>query len=609
MRRMMIEELRRSNSNNDSGLCPAHLAPQAVIILKCHRKRSKKQTCGEREVGLPSRRILFVLTLCCAATVVAVYSPSLKFQFVLDDHSFLTHPTIQESGHIWDYFANSTWSQFIGGPSSFYRPMFLLWLRINFILSGLSGWGWHLVSILKHLLAASLLAVLVWKLLRDSTAALVAATLFALHPAQTESVSWVTVPDPLMTAGVLAALLCYLKYSEGALNGGNAIHQPQAKKSRKAVSANPVPGSWKWLAASVASYFLALLVKETAIVFPLVILAMSLAPGTSAALPHGRSKPREDNLERWPHALRQTAPFVVITGIYFLLRLAAIGNMFGAATGHLPLRTVVLSWPAILCFYLKVLLWPSKSYAFANPILVERFSAREVLFPLAALACVAAMLTAFLLWARRKSAKEMPPQAARGIANALIIGTALLILPVLPALNLNGLNPGDFLHGRYTYLSLAGLMILLTTAWRVSNRPRLVLLIPAFVLVVIFATLILAQEKQWKDDATVFETAHRLAPKNIPVARHLADTHVRAALELSEEGHCTDALPVFAQVIHDFPDDWFAWAGQGDCYFQLNDLPKAEESLHRSSDLAHNPQVTEHWEELRAHMGLPSSAQ
>jgi tetratricopeptide (TPR) repeat protein len=485
----------------------------------------------------------------------------------------------------------------------------LLWLRINFVLSGLSSWGWHLLSIVKHLLAASLLALLVWKLLRDSAAALIAATLFALHPAQTESVSWVTVPDPLMTIGVLTALLCYLKYSEDTLIGENAKYPSRAKKSRNTTSASVVPGQWKWLAGSVAAYFLALLVKETAIVFPLVILAVSLSGTTNPVHPQGRSKTTGDNLSRWPRALRRTAPFLVLTVIYFLLRVAALGNLFGAATQHLPWSTVVLSWPAILCFYLKVLFWPSKSYAFANPILIERFSAREFLLPLVALACAAAILTAFFLWAKRKAAREMQPQAARGIANALVIGMALLVLPLLPALNLNALNPGDFLHGRYTYLSLAGLMILLTTAWRVSNRPRLVLLVPACVLVVIFATLTLAQEKQWKDDQTIFETAHRLAPQNIPVARHLADTHVRAALQLSEEGHCPDALPIFDQVIHDFPDDWFAWAGQGDCYFQQNDLTKAEESLHRASDLAHNPQVTEHWQELRAHMGLPNPTQ
>ncbi|MBV8893866.1 MAG: hypothetical protein JO266_18175, partial [Acidobacteria bacterium] len=136
----------------------------------------------------------------------------MNFEFVLDDHSFTADPRIQDSGHIGDYFANYVWAQFTGGPPSFYRPVFLLWMRINFALSSLSPWGWHLLSIAKHVLVAAILGLLIWELLLDRVVALVAGTLFALHPAQTESVSWVTVPDPLMSAGLLGALLTYLRY-------------------------------------------------------------------------------------------------------------------------------------------------------------------------------------------------------------------------------------------------------------------------------------------------------------------------------------------------------------------------------------------------------------
>src|SRR3974390_518703 len=159
---------------------------------------------------LISRKVFLIASLCLAAALFAVYSPALNFQFILDDHRFTGDPRIQNSGHIWEYFTNYVWAQFTGGPPSFYRPLFLLWMRINFILSETSPWGWHLLSIAKHALVATLLGLLVWKLLRDRAAALMAATLFALHPVQTESVAWVTVPDPLMSAGVLGTVLLSL---------------------------------------------------------------------------------------------------------------------------------------------------------------------------------------------------------------------------------------------------------------------------------------------------------------------------------------------------------------------------------------------------------------
>ena len=126
------------------------------------------------------------------------------------------------------------WAQVQGGPVSFYRPLFVLWLRLNFILSEMSPWGWHLVSILKHLLVAGFLGLVVWRLLRDRVAALIAATLFALHPAHTESVAWVTVPDPLMSAALLGSLLLYLEYAERMSEQSVTANNP-ARKSRKHV--------------------------------------------------------------------------------------------------------------------------------------------------------------------------------------------------------------------------------------------------------------------------------------------------------------------------------------------------------------------------------------
>src|SRR5947209_13532663 len=148
-----------------------------------------------------SARTAVLVSFGLVCVVFAIYSPSLGFQFILDDHRFLSDPRIQQSGHLREYFSNYVWAQLTGAPPSFYRPLFVLWVRLNFMVSELSSWGWHFLSIAKHLLVGFVLGLLVWKSSRDSVAGIVAAALFLLHPAQTESVSWVTVPDPLMSAG------------------------------------------------------------------------------------------------------------------------------------------------------------------------------------------------------------------------------------------------------------------------------------------------------------------------------------------------------------------------------------------------------------------------
>jgi len=547
-----------------------------------------------------SSRTALIMALCLAAFVFVIYSPSLDFQFILDDHRFTADPRIQEPGHIWDYFANYVWAQFTGGPPSFYRPVFVLWMRINFILSALSPWGWHFLSVAKHISVAVLLGLLAWMLLRDRLAALGAATLFALHPAQTESVSWVTVPDPLMAAGVLTSLLFYFRYADAQSRG--AVRE---EKRRRASSVRAPQSPGLWLVASAIAYFAALLAKETAIVFPAVVFTLAFAQ-PNGVTPNARpATVAMDFASRLRSAIRQVLPFLGVSAVYLLLRLNALHGNLGSATQHLSWQTVVLSWPATLWFYVKVLLWPVHSYSFADPLLAEGFSLHGVFLPLLELACAVTILAGALVWGWKRNQPEDSNDPNTDVRSALLAGTLLMFLPLLPALNLNALNPGDFLHGRYTYLPLAGLMLLVATGWHLAGKSRFALLGAVGVLTLAFAALTFAQEKQWADDSTVFTVAHRLAPHNAAVAQNLANTNVQAALRLDQEGRCNEAMPIFEQVTRDYPEDWYAWAGMGDCFVQLNNLPMAEQSLHRAAQLSHNDQVVQQWQELRAHMGLP----
>jgi len=562
--------------------------------------RRQNPAIGKSLAGVPellSLRVFFVLALCLGAVVFAVYSPSLNFQFVLDDHRFTGDPRIQFPDHVWDYFANYVWAQVTGAPPSFYRPLFLVWLRINFILSAMSPWGWHALSIAKHLAVAVLLGLLVLRLLRDRVAALIAATLFALHPAQTESVAWVTVPDPLMSAATLGALLLYLKWIA-------VVPEPlgDERKSRKtARTRKAAQPQLSWLMASAALCFAALLAKETAIILPVLIFALALL------LPQGENKDANFGF-RFMRALGQSAPFLCVTALYLLLRFHALGGKLASRTQLLPGSTVLLSWPAMLWFYAKVLLWPDHSRAFADPTLVQGFSFRAVVMPTLGVGCAVGILAVALFWAWKKARRDLPPRDAANVEYALVIGTLLLVLPILLTLDLNALNPGDFLHGRYTYLPSAGLMLLLATVWHLSGKLRVPLLFAGALLGVVFAVLAVSQEKQWKDDLTVFTVAHELAPHNAPVAKNLADAHVQVALQLADDGRCSEAMPVFKQVSQEYPQDWYAWAGLGDCFVQVNNLTKAEESLRRAAELSHDARVMQQWQELRAHMGLPNSA-
>jgi protein O-mannosyl-transferase len=547
--------------------------------------------------------LTFSIVAVALVTGVAVaYSPVLSFQFILDDHRFVGDPRLQSSGHVWEYFANYVWAQIPGGPSSFYRPLFVLWLRLNFILGEMSPWGWHLLSIVKHLSVAVLLGLLVWKLLRDRVATLIAGTLFALHPAQTESVAWVTVPDPLMSAAVLGSVLLYIRYAEHSPVGqplGGKKYGKFSRMIRAGASARP---SVAWLIASVVVCLAAMLAKETAIVLPAMIFALSLLmrsdeSGVAGAARHGGGLG-----SRLVRAFSETLPFLCATAVYLLLRLHALGGRLGAQTQHLAWSTVLLSWPATLWFYVKVLLWPVRLRAFADSSQADAFSLSGVLLPGLAVCGAVVILAWGLRWAWKKAQRDLPEQEAAGVERALLLGTLILVLPILLTLNLNALNPEDFLHGRYVYLPSTGLMLLLATAWHLAEKKRAVLLFAAGLLAVAYAVFTVRQESAWKDDLTVFTVAHQIAPHNAPVALNLARAHVQLALDLDQAGRCNEAVPVFEQVTQQYPQDWFAWAGLGDCLVQLNDLPRAEQSLRRAAELSHESRVTQQWQRVRAQM-------
>jgi hypothetical protein len=558
-----------------------------------------------------SPKLLSPLTFCIAAVllvavVFAVYSPALNFQFILDDHHFLADPRLQSPGHLWEYFTSYVWAQVPGGPMSFYRPLFALWLRLNFVLCGTSPWGWHLLSIVKHVSVAILLAWLAWKLLRDRVAALLAATLFALHPAQTESVAWVTVPDPLMAAAVLCTLLLYLNYAERISASRQARAEEFKKNSRKQTrgkskgNSSGLP-STLWVIASAVACFAALIAKETAMVLPVVIFALNLI------LPLNRTASEKAGgfRIRLFAAIRQTLPFLGVTAVYLLLRVHALHRQFSSLTQHLPWSTVLLSAPATLWFYVKVMLWPASPHAFADPTLADALSLRTVLLPGLAVGCALVALAAGCLWLWEKARRDLPYEEAARIQRALLLGAVILVLPILPALNLNALFPGDFLHGRYTYLPLAGLALLLATSWRLMNKGRIAMLCATGAVAITFCVLTAEQESMWKDDLTVYTVANQNAPHNAPVAQNLSRARVQVALlALDEADGCDEAMPVFQQATQQYPQDWFAWAGQGECFLKLNKFPQAEQALRRASELSHEPRVKEEWEQVRERMGL-----
>ncbi len=180
-----------------------------------------------------------------AATFLA-YAGTLGFGFVFDDVAgIVRNDSIRAWHYLPSYFTSHVWSFLYPHLlSNYYRPLFLLWLRLNDAVFGLRPWGWHLTSVAAHLVATYLVYCLGLRLTRDAWVAAFAGLIFGLDPVHLEAVAYVSaVPELLCTLLVLAALLAWLR----------------ARESRPRT----------WLAVALALYSGALLAKESGMIQPI----------------------------------------------------------------------------------------------------------------------------------------------------------------------------------------------------------------------------------------------------------------------------------------------------------------------------------------------------
>jgi protein O-mannosyl-transferase len=135
--------------------------------------------------------------LTVAAIAAIAYLPSLAGVFHFDDYNVIVHyPTV----HSWEALLERA-----GGGV---RPL----LKASYTLNWTLGGGFSLLNIALHAMNAVLLFLVGEALFRDRRAAFVAALLFALHPAATEAVTYISGrSSSLMAFFYLGALLAYLR--------------------------------------------------------------------------------------------------------------------------------------------------------------------------------------------------------------------------------------------------------------------------------------------------------------------------------------------------------------------------------------------------------------
>jgi hypothetical protein len=481
--------------------------------------------------------------LLCLATII-VWLPTIRFGFVYDDRGqILENPQLQSWAYLGKFFHEHTWAHLSWMPASFYRPLFLVWLRANYALFGNEPAGWHLASVLLHGIATASFFVLAFQLLRDWKPGAIAAAIFGLHPAHAESVAWISGSTDLLAAVFLfASIYCFLRAR------GHSFH---------------------WLIVALTLYGCALLSKETAMVGLLIVVFLALETRESAP---------------GPHRVLQVAPFAALTLIYLLVRQEVLGKVIATAS-HTSLATSLWTAPSLALFYARHLLWPARLSGFYDFPLVESPRLRSFVVPSLALMVTLALIVSFV-----RSVRHSAPRPA------IFMALLLLLAPLLPAFHLAALEPGNFVHDRYLYLPVAGFALLMAIAFHSLSQQAMRL---APVLYVILCGLLFSyafadvrESRIWTNDMSLFSRAAEVAPENLVAKVNLAG-------ELIRQQRCGDAVPLLEQVVQRRPEMWFAHANLANCYLEAGQKAQAERELSIAVQLQPLPELVRRLQMLR----------
>ena len=475
-------------------------------------------------------RLLLLLAL---VATLAAYLNGIQHPFVFDDpYQIVTNDAVHSWRFIPQYFTSDVWphtNSLVGG--SYYRPIFQMWLLLNYKIGGLNPVWWHVTSLILHLLVTLSVFALAKMLVNDEVTAGITALLFGLHPVHVEAVTWISgVTEPLLAIFFVASFLCYL----------------QSKRRRSLI----------WPVLSLVLYAFSLWSKETALMLPgIIFLYRWIQPNAAAdSEPH-------TSLHRVKNGLRDALPYIGLTVVYLGIRYLALKGFMRPLT-PLPITTLIYSWPSILVFYVRLLVWPFGLSVFYDTPYVKSPQVQNFIFPLLVLA---ALSLGFYFLAKR---------------NRMIAFLSFwMLLPILPVLNFSVFTEGELAHDRYLYLPSIGFCMLLAMAVRKLKKGssiflRLPLSQVAAVLLLagVFAGVTARQNKFWSSDFSLSARGVEIAPGNTMAANNLAT-------EMAVRGDYDHAIPLFRQVIERRPNYWLPNFNLGYVYYRLGDLREAEHYL------------------------------
>ena len=477
-----------------------------------------------------TRNAVLIAAAAAAIATGVLYLPALRNGFVNWDDNYYVYV----NARITDLTPGFVAWAFTTFEMCNYHPLVWLSYALDYSLWGMNPFGFHLTSVLIHVVNTFIVALLAARLLSAADSAgqgasfsrtkvvvtaAVTGVLFGMHPLHVESVAWISErKDVLYAFFYLSSLLAYLNYATTGNRRG------------------------RYYLSALAAFILSLLSKPMAVTLPFVLFILDFFPLRRLSQGNGPAAAKKVFIEK--------IPFLVLAAISSVVTvLAQYSGKTVAFIETFSLGERLLTAVRAVFFYLSKFFLPVDLAAFYPILTPVTFSPGDGLM-------IAVLLGLTALAVRSRKRKPL----------WLAVWTAYLVtlLPVLGIIQVGGQAAAD----RYTYLPMVGPMFLsaLGIAWTVERaggnplRRTISLQVLGLVVSICFAAMLLRtvhQIRVWRDPVSLWDRVLAVYPTNVPmVFRNRGEAHYKA-------GDYAKAIEDYTSAIRLDERDYRAYSARG----------------------------------------------
>ena len=453
--------------------------------------------------------------------VFMVFSNTLSYGFLStwDDPEYIT-----ENPYIRGLTLTNIKASFTHFFMGNYAPVQIISYMLDYELWGMDPKGFHLTNVLLHAFNSALCFLIIRVITKNIFVSLSAALFFALHPVQTETVSWLSQRKTLLSMFfMLSSFLFYIRYSEN-----------------KKISI---------LFISLVLFLLSLLSKAVTVFYPLMLIAYEMV---------SQDKKR----------LRESALDISLFAIFSLgisvITIKAQGFQYGGGLSEYHggnFLNNIFTMFSVTLEYLRLVFMPLKLSAVYEPPVYSSFWELRVMAGASVVAFILC-LTFYLLYNKKQSA----------LWSIWIIVFLLPVFQIVPIYTL--------MNDRYLYLPLAGVTVLLSIA--AGKIPKKAI---AYSVVLVFSVLLsfmtYSRNIFWKDSYTLWTDAVQKTPASGVAWNNLAGSYAQKSMN-------KEALEMFQRAVMLRPNEPKIHFNLGRTYIDTGDIDNAIASFRTAIKLYNN---------------------